>query len=183
MKVYLCLIFLLVHPPQQSFEKSILLNTVEIVHKKDIKDYCLEISLRLDRLGYLSVSPQQFSKFLWIVSYCESGHQLTASDGISVGLFQMTTDTKRRLRIPKGNSLEAQAEGYFKYLKALGKTRVRSIKNSVDLHCYNLTVRNKDGILSKVTNERLDALDLNRDSVITKEDLRLFQNKRLNNAR
>lgn len=180
MKVYLCLIFLLSHSPTQSFEKSIILNTVEIVHKKDIKDYCLDISFKLDRLGYLSVSPQQFAKFLWIVSYCESGHQLTASDGVSIGLFQMTADTKRRLGLPKSNSLESQAEGYFRYLKALGKNRVRSIKNSVDLHCYNLTVRDKDGVLSKVTNSKLDALDLNKDSVITKEDLKLFQNKRLN---
>lgn len=147
---------------------------------KTLKDYCLEIAIRLDKIGYLSVSPEKFSEFIYIVSYCESGHKLNATDGISVGLWQITAENRKRLKLKPPTDLENQADNYFKYLKAVGKKRIRSIKNSVDLHCYNFSLRDKDGVLSKVTNPGLDALDLNRDSVITKEDLKLFQNKRLN---
>lgn len=146
---------------------------------KSLKEYCLEIAHRLDKLGYLSVSPEEFSEFIYIVSYCESGHKLNATDGISVGLWQITTENRKRLKLKPPTTLENQADNYFRYLKAIGKKRVRSIKNSVDLHCYNFSLRDKDGILSRVTNKGLDALDLNRDSVITKEDIRLFQKKRL----
>lgn len=146
-----------------------------------VQDYCNQIASRLDKIGYLSVSPEKFSQFLWIVSYCESGHQIAASDGMSIGLWQMTDETKRKLGLTKSNSIQSQAEGYYSFLKALGKKRVRSIKSSVDLHCYNFApCRNKEGVLSKVTNAGLAALDLNGDSIITKQDLKLFQTKRLN---
>lgn len=144
-------------------------------------DYCLEISHRLNDLGYISVTPEQFAEFIWKVSYCESGHKIDAKGkdaAGSIGLFQMTEETRQRLKVSHGG-LKVQAENYFKFLKAGGK-RLRHIKNSVDLHCYNFRppIFTRD-TLSRVTNPQLKALDLNKDSVITREDIRLFQKKRL----
>lgn len=146
---------------------------------KDLNWFCLDIAKRLDALGYLSVSPEQFATFMWKVSYCESGHKVNAKGGAgSIGLFQMTKETRNRLKVKHG-SLNMQAENYYKFLKAGGK-RLRHIKNSVDLHCYNFTPANfRRDTLSQVTNDGLRALDFNKDSVITREDIRLFQNKRL----
>lgn len=147
--------------------------------EKTLKDYCLDISNRLNNLGYISVSPEQFASFIYKVSYCESGHKIKArGDSGSIGLWQMTAKTRNRLGVKHGG-IEVQVENYFKFLAAGGK-KLRLIKNSVDLHCYNFTPGNflKD-TLSQVTNERLRALDLNKDSVITREDIKLFQKLRL----
>lgn len=149
--------------------------------EKTLMDYCLDISNRLNDLGYISVSPEQFASFIWKVSYCESGHELKAKgDSGSIGLWQMTKDTRKRLKVSNGG-MEVQVENYFKFLAAGGR-RLRYIRNSVDLHAYNFRppIFMKD-TLSQVTNKRLRALDLNGDSVITREDIRLFQKKRLKN--
>lgn len=148
---------------------------------KDLNWYCLDIANRLDKLGYLSVTPKQFASFMWVVSYCESGHKVNAKGkdaAGSIGLFQMTKETRSRLKVKHGG-LKVQAENYYKFLKAGGR-RLRYIKNSVDLHCYNFTPANfKRDTLSQVTNPQLEALDLNKDSVITREDIRMFQKKKL----
>lgn len=148
---------------------------------RDLNWYCLDIANRLDKLGYLSVTPKQFASFMWIVSYCESGHKVNAKGkdaAGSIGLFQMTKETRSRLKVKHGG-LKVQAENYYKFLKAGGR-KLRYIKNSVDLHCYNFTPGNfKKDTLSQVTNPQLKALDLNKDSVITREDIRMFQKKRL----
>lgn len=148
---------------------------------KDLNWYCLDIAKRLDKLGYLSVSPDKFASFMWVVSYCESGHKIDVKGkdaAGSIGLFQMTKETRSRLKVKHGG-LKVQAENYFKFLKAGGK-RLRHIKNSVDLHCYNFRppIFTRD-TLSQVTNPQLEALDFNKDSVITREDIRLFQKKKL----
>lgn len=144
-------------------------------------DYCLDISLELDRLGYLSVKPEEFASFIWKVSYCESGHKINVKgkDGAgSLGLWQMSKETRQRLKVKHGG-LNVQASNYLKFLKAGGK-KLRWIKSSVDLHCYNFTPMNfRKDTLSQVTNEGLRALDINKDSVITREDIRLFQKQRL----
>lgn len=154
---------------------------IKLPEKRDLNWYCLDIANRLNDLGYLSVTPEQFASFMWIVSYCESGHKVNAKGkdaAGSIGLWQMTKETRNRLKVKHG-SLNVQAENYFKFLKAGGK-RLRWIKNSVDLHCYNFTPANfRKDILSRVTNNGLRALDLNKDSVITREDIRLFQKQRL----
>lgn len=154
---------------------------IKLPEKRDLKWYCLDISKRLDDLGYLSVTPEQFAEFMYKVSYCESGHKINAKgkdSAGSIGLFQMTEDTRQRLKVKHGG-LKVQAENYFKFLAAGGK-RLRYIKNSVDLHCYNFRppIFMRD-TLSRVTNKDLRALDLNKDSVITREDIKLFQKKRL----
>ena len=154
---------------------------IKLPEKKDLNWYCLDISKRLDALGYLSVTPEQFASFIWKVAYCESGHKIDAKGkdaAGSIGLFQMTKETRQRLKVSHGG-LKIQAENYYKFLKAGGK-KLRWIKNSVDLHCYNFTPANfRKDTLSRVTNPQLEALDLNKDSVITREDIRLFQKKRL----
>lgn len=148
---------------------------------KDLNWYCLDIAKRLDALGYLSVTPEQFASFMWVVSYCESGHKINAKGkdaAGSIGLFQMTKETRSRLKVKHGG-LNVQAENYFKFLKAGGR-KLKCINNSVDLHCYNFTPANfKRDTLSQVTNPQLKALDLNKDSVITREDIRMFQKKKL----
>lgn len=149
--------------------------------KKDLNWYCLDIAKRLNELGYLSVSPEQFASFIWKVSYCESGHKVKAkgTDAAgSLGLWQMTADTRKKLKVRHGG-LSVQAENYFKFLAA-GGNKLRWIKSSIDLHCYNFTPSNfRKDTLSQVTNDGLRALDLNQDSVITREDIKLFQKKRL----
>ena len=183
MKYRLC-ILLFLYTPKYSPEplKTIDLPVVEIVHTKTLKEYCLDISTRLDKLGYLSVSPEKFSQFILIVSYCESGHKpsISGKDGAgSHGLWQMTTATRNKLRLKKRNSIKDQSENYFKFLKTVG-VKLKQVKSSADLHCINFAPgRPVNGILSKVTNPHLDALDFNRDSVITKQDFVLFQNKKL----
>lgn len=148
---------------------------------KDLNWYCLDIANKLNDLGYLSVTPEKFASFIWKVSYCESGHKVNAKGkdaAGSIGLFQMTKATRSRLKVNHGG-LKVQAENYFKFLKAGGK-RLRHIKNSIDLHCYNFTPANfKRDTLSNVTNPQLEALDFNKDSVITREDIKFFQKKRL----
>lgn len=149
--------------------------------KKDLNWYCLDIARRLDSLGYLSVKPEQFASFIWKVSYCESGHKLKAKGkdaAGSLGLWQMTADTRKRLKVRHGG-MSIQADNYFKFLAA-GGNKLKRIKNSIDLHCYNFTPANfKRDTLSQVTNKDLKALDLNKDSVITREDIILFQKQRL----
>ena len=179
MKYYLCVLFLLTHPPKQQIEpvKTIDLKPVEITYKKTVKDYCLDIANKLDSIGYLSVSPQEFANFLYIVGKCESSHEVNAKNGDQNGLWQMTEPTRLKLHLKRGG-IKVQAYNHFIFIKTLGKKRVRSIKNSVDLHCYNFApYRDKDGVLSKVTNDGLKALDFNKDSLITREDLFLFQKR------
>lgn len=154
---------------------------VNLPEKRDLNWYCLDIAQRLDALGYLSVSPEQFASFIWKVSYCESGHKVKAkgTDGAgSLGLWQMSKETRKRLKVRHGG-LSVQANNYFKFLAA-GGNKLRWVKSSIDLHCYNFTPANfmKD-TLSQVTNDGLRALDFNKDSVITREDIILFQKKRL----
>lgn len=145
---------------------------------KTLEELCLDISNRLDALGYLSVSPEKFATFIWKVSYCESGHKVKAKSRDQLGLWQMTADTRKKLRVKHG-CINTQAENYFKFLKAGGR-KLRRIKTSVDLHCYNFApARFTQDTLSQVTNDGLRALDFNKDSIITKEDLKLFQKKRL----
>ena len=160
-----------------------LLEEVEIVHTKTLKDYCLDISKRLDSIGYLSVSPEKFSEFIFIVALCESGGEIKIKgrdSAGSYGLWQMSESTRNKLKVRQGNCLSSQSENYYKFLVAVGKTKIRSVKNSVDLHCFNFAPsRNKDGVLSKVTNPQLEALDFNKDGVITREDFKLFQKKEI----
>jgi len=145
---------------------TISLTQVEIVHTKTLKDYCLDISKRLDSIGYLSVSPEEFSEFIFTVALCESGGKIKAKgkDGVgSHGLWQMSKDTRSKLKVRRGDCLYSQSENYYKFLVAIGKNKIRGIKNSVDLHCYNFAPsRDKDGVLSKVTNPQLEALDFNK---------------------
>lgn len=155
--------------------------TQYIPEKKDLNWYCLDIAKRLDALGYLSVSPEQFASFIWKVSYCESGHKVKAKgkdNAGSLGLWQMSKETRQRLKVRHGG-LTTQADNYFKFLANAG-TKLKYIKSSVDLHCYNFTPANfRKDTLSQVTNDGLRALDLNKDSVITRQDIILFQKKRL----
>lgn len=145
---------------------------------KTIMDYCLEISHRLNDLGYISVSPEKFAEFMYKVSYCESGHKVKAKNGDQLGLWQMTADTRKKLKVRHGG-LDIQAKNYYKFLAAGGK-KLRWIKSSVDLHCYNFTPANfRKDTLSQVTNDGLRALDLDKDSIITRQDIILFQKKRL----
>lgn len=151
---------------------------IRLPEKRDLNWYCLDIAKRLDDLGYLSVTPEEFASFIWKVSYCESGHRVNVKSGDQLGLWQMTADTRSRLKVRHGG-LNTQAENYYKFLANAG-TKLRWIKSSVDLHCYNFTPANfRKDTLSQVTNDGLRALDLNKDSVITRQDIILFQKKRL----
>lgn len=154
---------------------------VKLPENRDLNWYCLDIANRLNDLGYLSVTPEQFASFIWKVSYCESGHKVKAKgkdSAGSLGLWQMSKETRQRLKVRHGG-IEVQAENYFKFLVNAG-IKLRWIKGSVDLHCYNFTPANfRKDTLSRVTNPQLEALDLNKDSVITRQDIILFQKKRL----
>ena len=163
------------------WDTTLCFSEIKLPEKRDLKWDCLDISKRLDDLGYLSVTPEQFAEFMYKVSYCESGHKINAKgkdSAGSIGLWQMSKETRRKLKVTHGG-LNIQAENYYKFLVAGGK-KLRYIKNSVDLHCYNFTPGNfRKDTLSRVTNPQLEALDLNRDGVITREDINLFQKKRL----
>mgnify|MGYP000853883859 FL=1 len=181
MKYFLCILFLLTHSPNYS-EKIVTLDLPEVTisYKKTIPDYCLEIACKLDKLGYLSISPETFADYMFIVAKCESNHTLDALNGDQTGLWQHTEATMKKLHMKPPTTLENQAYNYLIFLKAVGKKKLRKVKTSVDLHCYNFApCRNKDGILSIVNNPGLEALDFDKDSVITKNDLKIFQQKRL----
>ena len=151
---------------------------IKIPEKRDLNWYCLDIAKRLDALGYISVTPEQFASFIWKVSYCESGHRVNVKSGDQLGLWQMTAETRRKLKVTHGG-LTIQANNYFKFLAKAG-TKLRRVKSSIDLHCYNFApARFTQDTLSQVTNDGLRALDFNKDSVITREDIKLFQKKRL----
>lgn len=173
MKYLLCIILLIHTPKQQSFSIPL---PPEKPYTKTLKDYCLDISLKLDKLGYLSVSPQKFSNFIYQVAKFESGHNLSIKgkdNAGSYGLWQMTSKTRKRLGVKK-EGLEHQAEAYFKFLRNVG-VKLKQVKSSVDLHCINFApCRPINGVLSKVSNPQLEALDFNKDSVITREDFKLF---------
>lgn len=156
------------------------LEEVNIVYKRTLKDYCLDISKRLDSLGYITVTPEEFAKFLYIVSLCESNHQFNAVNDGQYGWWQMTKETHKKLGVKVSKKRCGQANNYYKFLLAIGKTKLRKVRNSVDLHCLNFAPgRDMNGILSQVSNPSLNALDFNKDSVITREDLKLFQQKRI----
>lgn len=159
------------------------LEGVEIVGTLSLYEHCLIIAKRLDQIGYLSISPDKFAEAIYRVALCESGLNPKAKgkDGAgSHGLWQMTTETRKILKVRKGNSLSHQAENYYKFLKRGGKKRIRGIQNSVDLHCYNFAPgRDKNGVLSRVFNPQLEALDKNKDSIITRQDFILFQRQRI----
>jgi len=129
----------------------------------------------------LSISPSTFADYALIVSYCESGWNPQAKNSIDAqGLFQWTRATRFYLDIPSNitdKAFEDQAEYLYLFIKATGKAN--KIKTAADLHQINLspsTPMNTDTLCNIENNA---ALDFDENGYINKNDLILFQKKRI----
>ena len=138
----------------------------------------------------LTIDAYDFAIASMIVHYSESNLKTNAyGKGVNtassqVGIFQITEATRKALNIPKLDSLtlSEQLLYYEKYLRNCNKNYLAKIKTSVDLHVLHFAPsRFNKNVLSKVNNKYLAALDLNKDNVITREDLFKFQIKRARN--
>lgn len=132
----------------------------------------------------LSISPSTFADYALIVSYCESGWNTEAKNSIDAqGLFQWTKATRFYLGIPSNitdKDFEEQAEYLYLFIKATGKAR--KIQNPVDLHQINLspsTPMNTDTLCNIESNA---ALDLDTNGYVNRNDLILFQKRRILNS-
>ncbi len=158
------------------------------IEENSIFNCYVEVGKRMQDV--LTIDPYEFAIASMIVHYAESNLKPNAyGKGINtassqIGVFQLTEATRQALNIPKLDSLtlSEQLLYYEKYLRNCNKRYLAAVKNSIDLHILHFAPsRYNKTILSRVTNKYLAALDLNKDNVITKEDLLKFQIKRAKN--
>jgi hypothetical protein len=193
-KLYLILFFLalilnIIFKEKQFEEKDII--TLSIENKTDepqnfeerytiVKEFADSMYSR----GKIVAKPELFANALLIITYCESGYDTTikGSDGAkSTGLFQFTKRTREILNIEKNMNEYSFKEQIWLYERFIDATYPASIrcKTIEDFHIMNFAP-SKVGknVLSKVTNKHLKGLDMDGDSLITKNDFKLFQEKR-----
>lgn len=144
------------------------------------QDY-MNLAIRLG--NRISIEPAQFAAASMIVHYAESGLQTTVKgDNHSTGIWQCTKGTRKALKIPEMSNLLRQEQllYYEKFLLACPKKALLAIRNSVDLHTLHFAPsRTRNQILCEASNHNLKALDRNKDGVITKDDLLLFEEHRI----
>lgn len=163
---------------------------VDNIPKEDIveedslfQDY-MNLAINLGDL--ITIDPATFAAACITVHYSESNFQKNViGDNHSVGIWQVTKKTRKALSIPdiSNMTIKEQLVYYEKYLRACPKNALSKVKNSIDLHVLHFApFRTNKNILSKVCNKHLRGLDRDKDGVITREDLKLFQEKRIRNS-
>jgi hypothetical protein len=141
-----------------------------------------KVGVELKKFG-LPVTPKEYAKMAVVVAYCESNLETTtnAKDG-SQGLFQFTASTRRILETGdiSDDTFGEQVSYHFKYLICTGK--ISQIKSVVDLHQLNFAPSSslKKRVICK-SSEYLSGLDVDKDALITRDDLSLFENNRTKN--
>jgi hypothetical protein len=131
----------------------------------------------------LPITAKEYAKMAVVVAYCESNLETTttAKDG-SQGLFQFTRSTRKILQTGdiKDATFGEQVSYHFRYLICSGK--ITQIKTVVDLHQINFAPSSnlKKEVICK-SNFYLSGLDIDRDSLITRKDLSMFEKSRVKN--
>lgn len=143
-------------------------------------DIILKWSEQLEQKGLISISSQEFAKAATIVMWCESNLKTTSKDKLNAqGLFQIMPKTRQGLGLPKDIShlsFEEQLEMYEKFLLSSG--HLYKVKNSVDLHVIGFAPSrfSRKVFYPSSVNPHID---YDRNGVLTREDLKTFQDKRV----
>ena len=156
-------------------------NKEEKIQEVSLFQEYINIGTRLQDV--LNIDAVTFAAASLIVHYSESGLKTNAiGDNFSMGICQLTATTRSGLNIPLDithQSIKQQLIYYEMFLRACPSKALARIKNSVDLGALRFAQSRNNEILSKVTNKNLKALDFDNNSYITKEDLKLFEEKRI----
>lgn len=140
-----------------------------------------EWSHSLKSKGVISIHPDSFAKAATIVMWCESRLETTSQDRLgSQGLNQLLPQTRELIGAPKdirNRSFREHLDYFESYLILTGKSQ--KIKCSIDLHALNFAPSRFHKEIFCNTTPGLKALDENKDGVISREDLKIFQNKRI----
>lgn len=153
----------------------------ESIELKIYKAYVL-VGQRLLEDNLISITPKMFANFATVVAYCESDFNSKSVKLDQQGIAQITKDTRSACNIPDqlDLSVEQQVEYHELFLRKCSIKALRSVKSSVDFHALNFAPsRIFQDTLSKVSNKWLAALDFTKDDIITRDDFRLFQNRRI----
>lgn len=171
-----------------SFQQQLPIYTEQSINDMSIEDIVFQeyynMGKRLLQDNLITIPASQFAKIATIVAYCESNLNTKANKLDQQGIFQITEDTRKACNIPEQYdlSIDEQIKCHEIFLRKCSVKALRSIKTSVDFHALNFAPsRVFQDTLSKVTNKYLAALDFTRDNIITKEDLKIFQKKRVKN--
>lgn len=139
-----------------------------------------EWSHSLKSKGVISIHPDSFAKAAIIVMWCESNLNTKSDSKGQQGLNQLLPLTRELIGAPKDirNKSFREHLNYFEsYLILTGKSQ--KIKCSIDLHALNFAPSRFHKEIFCNTTSGLKALDKNKDGVISREDLKIFQNKRI----
>lgn len=156
-------------------------NEEQIEEDSLFQDY-MNIGKRLQDQNLISIDAATFAAASITVHYSESNLNPKANYDNQTGIFQITKSTRQLLNIPELSNLtrKEQLVYYEQYLRACSSKALLKVKNSIDLHILHFAPsRTNKIILSQVTNKGLRGLDRNKDNVITREDLRLFEKDQL----
>ena len=140
----------------------------------------LRWSEQLEQKGLISISAQKFAKAATIVMWCESNLKTTSKDKLNAqGLFQIMPKTRQGLGLPEDIrhlSFEDQLEMYEVFLVSSG--HLCKVKNSVDLHVIGFAPSrfSRKVFYPSSVNPHID---YDNNGVLTREDLSIFQNKRI----
>jgi len=139
-----------------------------------------EWSHGLKEKGLISISPDSFAKAATIVMWCESGLNTKSDSQGQQGLNQLLPSTRKLIGAPKDirdKSFKQQLEYFERYLILTNKSQ--KVKCSIDLHALNFAPSRFHKDVFCKTSKGLKALDRNKDGVISRQDLYLFQQKRI----
>lgn len=140
-----------------------------------------EWSHGLKEKGLISISADSFAKAAIIVMWCESRLETKSQDKLgSQGLNQLLPSTRKLIGAPvdiRNKSFREHLEYFEDYLILTGKSR--QIQCSIDLHALNFAPSRFHKEVFCKTSKGLKALDKNKDGVISRQDLHLFQQKRI----
>lgn len=155
----------------------------EVVEEDSLFQDYMNIAYRLGDL--ITIDAATFAAASITVHYSESAYQNVTGDADSNGIFQATKATRKALNISSMENMPVREQlvQYEVFLRACSKKALQSIKNSEDLHALHFAPsRMFSKILSKASNRNLKALDKNKDGVITRDDLKLFQQQRVKDS-
>jgi len=140
-----------------------------------------EWSHGLKEKGLISISPDSFAKAAIIVMWCESRLETKSQDKLgSQGLNQLLPSTRKLIGAPndiRNKSFREHLEYFEAYLVLTGKSN--QIECSIDLHALNFAPSRFHKEVFCKTSKGLKALDKNQDGVISRQDLHLFQQKKI----
>lgn len=147
-----------------------------------VYDCYYNVGKRLISDNLINISADQFATYATIVAYCESELNPKSNKLDQQGIAQITKDTRKSLGIAsmKNMSIEEQINSHEKFFRKCSKKALKLIHSSTDFHALNFAPsRMHKTKLSDVTNKYLAALDFNKDNIITRDDLYLYQTKKV----